>query len=92
MGLDSVEMIMDIEVRFGIEITDAEAARCEYVGDLLGCVMAKLETGETSKPERQQLTKQQVLEEMRDIIVEQAGVRREQVTLEARLRGDLEIN
>jgi hypothetical protein len=31
-------------------------------------------------------------EEIRDIIFEQAGVRREQVTLEARLRGDLEIN
>jgi len=37
MGLDSVEIIMDIEDRFGIEITDAEAARCAGVGDLLGC-------------------------------------------------------
>lgn len=92
MGLDSVEVIMDIEDRFGIEITDAEAARCARVGDLLGVVMTKLEAGETTKPERQQWTRQQVLEEMRDIIVEQAGVRRELVTLEARLREDLEIN
>ena len=34
MGLDSVEIIMDIEDHFGIEITDAEAARCGRVGDL----------------------------------------------------------
>jgi hypothetical protein len=37
MGLDSVEIIMDIADHFGIEITDAEAARCGRVGDLLGC-------------------------------------------------------
>jgi acyl carrier protein len=92
LGLDSVEIIMDIEDRFGIEITDAEAARCIRVGDLLGVVMAKLEAGKTTKPERLQWTRQQVLEEMRDIIVEQAGVRREQVTLEATLRGDLAVD
>jgi hypothetical protein len=54
--------------------------------------MAKLDAGRTTKPERQQWTSQQVFEEMRGIIVEQAGVRREQVTLEARVREDLEIN
>jgi acyl carrier protein len=92
MGLDSVEIIMDIEDRLGIEITDAEAERCARVGDPLGCVMAKLEAGETTNPERQKWSRQQVLEEMRDIIVEQAGVRREQITLEAELRGNLEIS
>jgi acyl carrier protein len=83
---------MDIEDRFGIEITDAEAARCMRVGDLLDCVMARLEMGQTSKPERQQWTRPQVLEEIRDIIVEQAAVRRERITLEAGLRGELEID
>jgi acyl carrier protein len=92
MGLDSVEIIMDIEDRFGIEITDAEAARCVRVGDLLDCVMTKLKTGQTSKPGRQQCTTSQVLEEIRDIIAEQAGVRRERITLEAELRGNLEID
>jgi acyl carrier protein len=92
MGLDSVEIVMDIEDRFGIDITDAEAARCVRVGDLLDCVMAKLEAGQTSKPERQQWTRPQVLEEIRDTIVEQAGVRRERILLDARLRGDLGID
>jgi hypothetical protein len=55
---------MEIEDRFGIAITDAEAARCARVGDVLDCVMAKLETGRTSKPERQQWTRRQVLEEI----------------------------
>jgi acyl carrier protein len=92
MGLDSVEIIIEIEDRFGVEITDAEAARCVSVGDLLDCVIVKLDAGQTSKPERQQWTRPQVLEEIRDIIVEQAGVSRERITLEAGLRGDLEID
>jgi acyl carrier protein len=92
VGLDSVEIIMDIEDRFGIEITDAEAARCAAVGDLLGCVIAKLEAGETTKPQPAQWTKPQVLEEIRDIIVEQVGVRRDRITLEASLTGDLRID
>jgi acyl carrier protein len=92
MGLDSVEIIMEIEDRFGIEITDAEAARCARVGDLLACVMAKREAGETAKPQREQWTRPQVLEEIRDIIVEQAGVRRERITLDTSLTGDLQID
>jgi hypothetical protein len=32
--------------------------------DLFGCVIANLETGQTSKPERQRWTKPQVLEEI----------------------------
>jgi acyl carrier protein len=92
MGLDSVEIIMEIEDRFGIEITNAEAARCGRVGELLACVMAKLEAGETTKPQPEQWTKPQVLEEIRDIIVEQAGVRRDRITLDAELRGNLEID
>jgi acyl carrier protein len=48
MGLDSVEIIMDIEDRFGIEITDAEAARRMRVGDLLGCVTANWVAGRGS--------------------------------------------
>jgi hypothetical protein len=54
--------------------------------------MAKLETGQISKTQRQQWTRQQVLEEIRDIIAEQAGVRRDQITLEASLTGDLRID
>jgi acyl carrier protein len=34
MGLDCVEIVMDIEDRFGLEITDAEAERCTRVGEL----------------------------------------------------------
>jgi acyl carrier protein len=92
MGLDSVEIVMDIEDHFGIEVTDAEAGRCARVGDLFACVIAKLEAGETTKPQPEQWTRPQVLEEIRDIIAEQAGVRRDRITLEASLTGDLRID
>jgi acyl carrier protein len=85
-------VLCEIEARFGIEITDAEAARCMRVGDLLDCVMTRLDAGQTAKAERQQWTRPQVLEEIRDIMVEQAGVRRERITLDAELRGNLEID
>lgn len=34
MGLDIVEMVMEVEAVFGIEIPDADAERLRTVGDL----------------------------------------------------------
>ena len=42
MGLDSVELIMAVEEKFGIEITDKEAGEIRTVGDMHQVVVGKL--------------------------------------------------
>jgi acyl carrier protein len=42
MGLDSVEIVMDVEDHFGISIQDAEAERVRTVGDLVALVRARI--------------------------------------------------
>jgi acyl carrier protein len=42
MGLDSVELVIEVEESFGIKIPDQEASEIITVGDLLECVMRKL--------------------------------------------------
>ena len=38
MGLDTVELICEVEARFGIQISDADASVCRTVGQLNDCV------------------------------------------------------
>jgi acyl carrier protein len=40
MGLDTVELVMEIEETFGITIPDDEASRMITVGDVFDCIMA----------------------------------------------------
>jgi hypothetical protein len=44
MGLDLVEIIMDIEERFGVEIPDEDASRVNTVADLIDAVCKQLDT------------------------------------------------
>jgi acyl carrier protein len=41
MGLDSVEIVMDLEEEFGIKIRDDEASELRRVGDVVDCVSKK---------------------------------------------------
>jgi acyl carrier protein len=43
MGLDSVELVLAVEERFGVNITDAEAQACTTPGTLVEIISAKLE-------------------------------------------------
>ena len=41
MGLDSVEIVMEVEEKFGIELSDEEATSVRTVGDLYGVLIVK---------------------------------------------------
>jgi acyl carrier protein len=45
MGLDTVELVMDLEDTFGIEIPDADAERLVSVGEAFEYIVQRLATG-----------------------------------------------
>ena len=74
MGLDTIELVMAIEDRFGIAIPEAEAEKLQIVGDLSDYVVAAL------KRHDDQVDEDEVWERIVQIMVEQLGVRPEEVT------------
>ena len=48
MGLDSVELVLAVEEKFGISISDEEACAILTVGEFHRCVMSKLATSDKS--------------------------------------------
>jgi len=92
LGLDSVQIVLTVEERFGIKISDAEAERLLRVADLHACIARKLkERGAVAEASRD-WTDQQLLEEIRDIVVEEVGVPRKRITWDARFHADLRID
>lgn len=47
MGLDGVELVMEIEDRFGVVITDAEASQFRTVGDVVGLLNSRIEAAKS---------------------------------------------
>jgi len=82
MGLDAVELLMAIEDRFLISITDAEAAAAKTVGDLERLVRQKLEP-QSAKACLTSFT----FYRLRSVLKQQFGVTRAQVRPEASLDG-----
>jgi acyl carrier protein len=82
MGLDIVELITAVEERFGIKIPDKVAATLTTVGKLHACVVAELHRLDRPEPS------DAVFEKLRDLIVDQLGVRPSQVVPEARFVED----
>ena len=85
MGLEMVELTMEIEDQFRIEISDQEASRFETVGQIYDYLRARLGPAGSGKwsDERIWLT-------LQDIIVKQLGVPREAVVREANFARDFD--
>ena len=83
MGLDTVELIMAIEDEFGVVFPDSDAAKLSRVGDIHCYVLRVLrERGESPDPDA-------ILERLRAVVVDQLGVRPEEVTPSADIVEDL---
>ncbi len=86
MGMDGVELVMAVEESFRLEISDAEAEKVLLVSDLHALVIQKLrERGEVP-------IDAQVFARLRAIIVDQLGVKPEQVIPTARFIEDLGLD
>ena len=83
MGLDTVELVMTVEEEFALQISDADAAKMERVGDMHTFILKTLrERGES-------VNDAQVWTRLCEIVVEQLGVRPDEVTPTARFIKDL---
>ena len=86
MGLDAVELVMAIEDEFDLHISDDDAAKMITVGDMHDYVVAQLRArGETPSEEA-------VWKKVHEIVVEQLGVRPEQVVRSAEFVRDLGLD
>lgn len=83
MGLDVVELIMNIEARYGIDISDADARIMRSVGDLHEYILAHA----SPVPDAGQ-----VWTWLRHMIAEEFGVPLERITRGAWVVRDLGIN
>ena len=79
MGLDTVELVMQVEKHFGIDIPDSEASELVTVGMLHSWVVAEL-----NRVGRPQVDPQGVFVELRELICNQLGVEHSKVVPEAR--------
>ncbi|MEO0484163.1 MAG: acyl carrier protein [Planctomycetota bacterium] len=84
MGLDSVELILDLELRFKIKIPDAQAESMRTVGDLANCVWALLNEKGDPGMSRARCDRLVRVESCRSL-----RVRYKQATLDAHLVDDL---
>ena len=83
MGLDSVELIMAIEDEFGVTVPTENAPQLAVLGEMHAFIIRELQQQGKSPDESQ------VWERLQTMVVEQLGVRPEEVTSEANLFKDL---
>lgn len=86
MGLETVEIIMEVEDHFGVSVPDAVASNCVTVADLHRVVVELLvEKGRTRSAELDA----EVHAELVSIIVDQTGLKASDVRPESKWVGDI---
>ena len=78
MGLDGVELVMAVEEKFGITISDDEASNAFTVGDLKRLVRAKLEIAASAG-----CLTQRAFHLIRKNAIEEFGLPRRRLTLDS---------
>lgn len=86
MGMDLVELVMAIEEKFEITISDAEGEHIRTIGDLCGCVARK--TAERGVAPDAKVIWHQVC----DVVVDQLGVDRLDLIPDTRFIEDLGVD
>ena len=92
MGLDTVEIVMAAERWFGVEISDADAARCRTVGDLHRCIMRSLALRYQRDGRNIIVDPEITWNLLVPLIVEHTGVRPERIRPDAEWGRDLGID
>ncbi len=86
MGLDSVELVMEIEEFFEISIPDEDAATMRTVGDVTNYVTQAL--ADLGRPRPREV----VFEQVCGVTCEQCGTTRDQLTEDTSFVNDLGID
>ncbi len=84
MGLETVELVMEIEDKFNIQISNEDASNFETIGDIFENIIKVLNI----KKENEEL----IWEKLKKIVILQLGVKPNQVTKDARIIKDLNID
>jgi acyl carrier protein len=79
MGLDAVELVMEVEDRFSVDFSDAECQRLRTVADLAALVISKLPKSRGRCPTARAFF------DFRKLLTEHAGVERRRIRPRARL-------
>jgi acyl carrier protein len=83
MGLDIVEMVMEVERTFGFEIPNSEAGKLRTVGDLHRYIREHV-PGAPQDPE--------LWERLVDVVARESGTRRERIRPESSFVEDLRMD
>ena len=86
MGMESVELVLATEEKFGITIPDESASKIVTVGDL-HLIIVRLLEAQGEEPDADQ-----VFGQLKEIIVEQLGVKPDEVVPTARFVDDLKCD
>jgi hypothetical protein len=87
MGLDIVEMIMEVEAQFGIEVSDRDASRLRTVGDWYWYLRERLDAQDA--PQYVSASADPIWERLLRILEKATGLAREHLRADAELIRDL---
>lgn len=84
MGLDTVEIVLWAENRFGVEMPDDEVGNISTVGEFANYIANKVNTSKCSN-----ISYKDIMPDLLDVLESEYDVPREKVTLNSRFVQDL---